>query len=114
MKNSFIFVSLLAAAGTAATAESATAATTSDTLLKANLKQAICYQDWDSATDLSSLLITSPTITPEYRQHLVDWRHRFIDYSRAKTRFSRIPNCGRVDIQIKPQVQNYPTPQFSG
>lgn len=115
MKTPVIFVSLLAVAGTAVTAKSATAAT-SDESIKEGLKQAICSQDWESAIQLSSGLIASPNITPEHRQTLVDWRHRFMDYSRDKTRFDKIPDCEgfyQRPVDIKVQAYSDPTPSFS-
>ncbi|MEM8810171.1 MAG: hypothetical protein AAGF01_29475, partial [Cyanobacteria bacterium P01_G01_bin.38] len=44
---------------------------------KEDLRQAICYQDWNKASEVASLMIASSAITPEYRQNLVDWRYRF-------------------------------------
>lgn len=98
----------------AATAKSATAAT--DESIKEGLRQAICFQDWDSAIELSSNLISSSGITPEHRQTLVDWRHRFMDYARDKNSFDKIPNCERVQprsVDIKVQAYGGPAPRFS-
>ena len=114
MKTPVIFVSLLAVAGTAATAKTATAATTDES--KEGLRQAICFQDWDSAIELSSNLIASSAITPEHRQTLVDWRLRFMDYSRDKTSFDKIPDCGEIQpraVDIKGQAYRDPSPSFS-
>ena len=113
MKNPIIFVSLLAVAGTATTAKSAAAATSSDSV-KEDLKQAVCFQDWDRAVELSSHLIASPSITPEHRQTLVNWRHRFSKYATSQTKFNTIPNCegvrpSPVDIKVQPA----PIPRFS-
>lgn len=118
MKTPVILASLLAVAGTATTAHSATAAVTvvSDEVIKAGLKQAVCLQDWDKAIALSSNLITSSTITPEYRQTLVDWRHRFIDYSRDKTRFAKAPGCESArpySVELKVEVHQNHAPRFS-
>ena len=113
MKNPILFVSLLAVAGTAATPKSAAAATSSDNV-KEDLKRAICFQDWDRAVELSSHLIASPSITPEHRQTLVSWRHRFSNYATSQTKFNTVPNCegvGPSPIDIK--VQTAPLPQFS-
>jgi hypothetical protein len=95
--------SLLSVAGHAKTAD---AAVVSDEPLKQSLKQAICQQDWQAAVAVSSRLMSSSTITPEYRQHLVDWRHRFSQYAAANTRFDEIPNC--AGITPKPQVTSAP------
>ena len=115
MKTSVALVSLLAVASTAATTKSAVAATP-DESIKEGLKQAICLQDWNQAVELSSNLIASSAITPEYRQTLVDWRHRFSDYARDKTSFDKIPDC--EGVQPRPgdvKVQGYRDsgPRFS-
>ena len=115
MKTSVALASLLAVASTATTAKSAVAATP-DASIKKDLKQAICLQDWNKAVELSSNLIASSTITPEYRQTLVDWRHRFSDYARDKTSFDKIPDCeGAQQRSVDIKVQSYqePGPRFS-
>ncbi|MBT9312264.1 hypothetical protein [Leptothoe kymatousa] len=108
-------MSLLSVAGTAVAAEGAAAAT-SETTLKEGLRQAICFQDWNSAIELSSTLMASDTITPEYRHNLVNWRNRFSHYSRGDISFTKIPGCeGRqsrgIDIQVQPYGEA--TPRFS-
>jgi hypothetical protein len=82
--------SLLAVAGQAGAAK---ANVISDNPVKANLKQAICEQDWQGAIALTSQLMASSTITPEHRQELVDWRQRFSSYAASGTYFDNIPNC---------------------
>jgi hypothetical protein len=62
--------------------------------VKADLKTAICLQDWQSAVALSGQLITSSTITAQHRQELVKWRHQFTQYAASGTVFAEIPNCG--------------------
>jgi hypothetical protein len=84
--------SLLAVAGNARAAK----ADVSTEKVKADLRQAICYQDWDKAAETASLLLASSTITPEYRQTLVDWRYRFSNYAATNTKFDQIPNCEGV------------------
>lgn len=81
----------------------------SDEPVKQGLKQAICQQDWQQAVALSSRLMASSGITPEYRQTLVDWRHRFTQYAAANTRFDQIPNC--EGVPLRPQAK--PTPEVS-
>lgn len=85
--------SLLAVAGNAGAAKAEVSSEISTDKIKADLRQAICYQDWDKAAETASLLIASATITPEYRQTLVDWRHRFSNYASANTKFDHIPDC---------------------
>jgi hypothetical protein len=63
---------------------------------KTDLEQAICAQDWRKAADSASVLIASPTIAPQERQSLVDWRHRFSRYEAAGTQFDSIPNCASI------------------
>jgi hypothetical protein len=84
--------SLMAVATTAGEAQ----AQTPVELAKTDLEQAICAQDWRKASDSASVLIASPTIAPEERQSLVDWRHRFARYEAAGTQFESIPNCDRI------------------
>lgn len=46
--------------------------------------------------------MASSDITPEYRQHLVDWRYRFTQYATSGGQFDRIPNGGSSDsVQVK-------------
>ncbi len=83
-----------AAAQAAAEAAAAAAARASAERIKADLKTAICLQDWQSAVALSSQLMASSTITAEHRQELVKWRYQFTQYAASGTVFSEIPNCG--------------------
>ncbi len=84
----------IAAAQAAAEAAAAAAARASAERIKADLKTAICLQDWQSAVALSSQLMASSTITAEHRQELVKWRYQFTQYAASGTVFSEIPNCG--------------------
>ena len=113
MKSPVVLASLLVVVP--ATAKNANAAISGEQV-KDELRRAICFQDWDKATDLSSDLIASPTITPEHRHTLVDWRYRFSDYATDKTQFSEIPNCEGVEaepVEIEVQVYQDSTPRFS-
>ncbi len=118
MKSPTVLVSLLALAGTVATAESADAAI-SDVEIPDDLREAICYQDWYEAIELSSSLITSSKITPEHRQTLLDLRRNFYTYVKGDTaKPDEIVGC--KEMQPSPaneQVQLYqgpaPTPRFS-
>jgi hypothetical protein len=83
-----------AAAQAAAEAAAVAAARASAERIKADLKTAICLQDWQSAVALSSQLMASSTITAEHRQELVKWRYQFTQYAASGTVFSEIPNCG--------------------
>jgi hypothetical protein len=89
------YASLLALAGMAAQAQEAEAAF-SDEQVKEALRESICLQDWDKAVAMSGLLIASDNITPEHRQTLVDWRHRFSNYAASQTKFDKIPNCDGI------------------
>ncbi|MEM8810018.1 MAG: hypothetical protein AAGF01_28710, partial [Cyanobacteria bacterium P01_G01_bin.38] len=85
---------------------------------KEDLRQAICYQDWNKASEVASLMIASSAITPEYRQNLVDWRYRFSNYADTNTKFERIPNCQGVAPPPAPsqplgQIYSSDVPQFS-
>ncbi|MEM7795880.1 MAG: hypothetical protein AAF579_15680 [Cyanobacteria bacterium P01_C01_bin.118] len=85
--------------------------------IKAGLKVAICTQDWGKAEELSSNLIASSAITPEHRQSLVDWRHRFSDYSKGQVKFDSVPNCEGVQpkaVEVRVQAYQTPIPRFSG
>jgi hypothetical protein len=84
--------SLLAVAGHGTAAKAATVI--SDEAIKADLKTAICDQDWKAAIHHSGRLVASSTITPEHRQELVNWRYRFSQYAASGTVFAEIPNCG--------------------
>ena len=79
--------------------------------IKDGLKVAICAQDWDEAINLSGNLIASSEITPEHRQTLVDWRHRFSDYAKNHIKFDSVPNCEGIQIGVQPYQA--PQPQFS-
>lgn len=83
--------SLLAVAGYSTAAKATTVI--SDNQIKADLKASICEQNWQNAITFSSRLMTSSTITPEHRQELVNWRHRFSQYAASGTYFDYIPNC---------------------
>jgi hypothetical protein len=85
--------SLLAVAGQAKAAQ---ASVPSDEALKSDLRNAICQQNWQQAVTLSGRLAASSTITPEYRQQMVNWRHRFSGYAASGMRFDSIPNCDGV------------------
>lgn len=111
------YASLLAVAGTTANTQNAEATSFSDETLKSDLKQAICFQDWHKAAELSSQLIASPGITPDHREELIDWRYRFSDYAMEGRKFDTIPNCEsvqRLAIEIKVQSSQESTPRFSG
>jgi hypothetical protein len=93
MKNTQILAcaSLLAVTGYGAAAKATPVI--SDSQTKTDLKAAICEQDWQKAIAFSSRLMASSTITPEHRQELVTWRHRFSQYAAGGTYFDHIPNC---------------------
>jgi hypothetical protein len=91
--------SLLAVAGTANNTKATHAASLTDQT-KEELRRAICFQDWNKAVEMTSLLMATPTITLEHRQTLVTWRSRFSNYALANTRFNRIPNCQAVEPPV--------------
>lgn len=115
MKAPVVLGSLLALAGAAATAESADAAI-SDVDIKEDLREAICFQEWYTAIELSSKLISSPTVSPDYQQKLLDWRHRFYDHINGEPKQGEMVSCeGLTPSPVKAQVQPYqgPEPRFS-
>lgn len=118
MKTPTVLVSLLALAGTAATAESADAAI-SGIELPENLRDAICYQNWYEAIELSGQLITSSKITPEHRQTLLELRRNLYTYAKsAKATPDELIDCQESQIEsvVSEQPQLFyegPVPQFS-
>ncbi|MEL6129340.1 MAG: hypothetical protein AAFR30_05445, partial [Cyanobacteria bacterium J06628_4] len=115
MKAPVIFGSLLALAGTATTAERADAAI-SDVDIPDDLREAICLQDWYEAIELSGQLITSPVITPDYRQTLLGLRHQFYRYAKGGTKPDEIADCKKTQTEpLSTKVNAYqgPTPRFS-
>ena len=112
MKGPTVLVSLLAIAGTTATAERANAAV-SDVEIPDNLKEAICYQDWYKAIELSSSLITSPTISPEYRQTLLELRRNLYTYARGGGQPDELASCGGKQLSVQEPLHKGPTPRFS-
>lgn len=114
MKAPIFFGSLLMLAGTAATAESADAAI-SDGDVQEDLNQAICLKDWYGAIEVSSKLISSPTITPDYRQTLLDWRRQFYAHAQGKAANGE-DHCAEAQAyKMEARSLNYqgPEPQFS-
>jgi len=92
MKAPLVLGSLFAVAGTVATAESADAAI-SAVDIQEDLKQAVCSKDWYKAIEASSKLVASPTITLDYRQQLLDWRHQFYIHARGGAKADEAPGC---------------------
>ena len=115
MKSPVVFSSLLALAGTVAFAESADAAIL-DIDSHEELKQAVCSKDWYKAIEVSSKLITSPNITPEYRQTLLDQRRQFYTHVQGNTKENGENNCSEFKSSLQEtQKLNYkgPEPRFS-
>lgn len=115
MKAPVVLGSLLALAGTAATAESADA-TISDIEIKEDLREAICFQDWYDAIELSSKLISSPTVSPDYQQKLLDWRHQFYAHISGEHKQNEMVSCeGLTPSPVKAKTQPYQglEPRFS-
>ncbi|MBE9068131.1 hypothetical protein IQ260_15875 [Leptolyngbya cf. ectocarpi LEGE 11479] len=115
MKAPVVLGSLLALAGTAATAESADA-TISDVDIKEDLREAICFQEWYDAIELSSKLISSPTVSPDYQQKLLDWRHQFYAHISGEHKQNEMVSCeGLTPSPVKIETQPYqgPEPRFS-
>ncbi|MGD1857925.1 MAG: hypothetical protein ACFB2W_27125 [Leptolyngbyaceae cyanobacterium] len=112
MKAPVILGSLLALAGTATTAESANAAV-SNVDIQEDLNQAVCAKDWYRAIEVSSKLIASSTITPDYRQTLLDWRRQF--YAHTQKTAAAAPNCTEFRAALGvAQSPAGPEPRFSG
>jgi hypothetical protein len=118
MKAPTVLVSLMALAGIAATAESADAAI-SDIEIPDNLREAICYQNWYEAIELSSSLITSSKIAPEHRQTLLDLRRSFYTYAKGdQAKPDEIVSCkdmqpSAANEQAQPYQGPVPAPRFS-
>ncbi len=118
MKIPTALVSLLALAGTVATAESADAAI-STVEIPDDLREAICYQNWYKAIELSSRLITSSKITPEHRQTLLELRRDFYTYAKGnETNPDKIVGCQNLrSSSVNQPRQGYqspaPAPRFS-
>ena len=92
MKAPIVLGSLLALAGTAATAERADAAI-SDIDVREELKEAVCFQDWYKAIELSSSLITSAEIAPDERQALLSQRRQFYTYVKGNFKVDGPSDC---------------------
>lgn len=115
MKAPIVLGSLLALAGTAATAESADAAI-SDVDIQEDLKQAVCSKDWYKAIEVSSKLITSPTVTPDYRQQLLDWRRQFYTHAQGVAKADETSRCREFQLSFTGARQTSyqgPEPRFS-
>lgn len=115
MKSPVVFSSLLALAGTVAIAESADAAIL-DVNSQEELKQAVCAKDWYKAIEVSSKLITSPNITPEYRQTLLDQRRQFYTHAQGNTKENEENDCSvfQSSLQTTNKLSyNGPEPRFS-
>ena len=116
MKAPIVLGSLLALAGTAATAESADAAISDVANIQGELKQAVCARDWYRAIEVSGKLITSSKITPDYRQQLLDLRRQFYTHAQGGTKADELPRCSEFKASLEgttaPSYQG-PEPRFS-
>ncbi|NEQ55525.1 MAG: hypothetical protein F6K11_36310 [Leptolyngbya sp. SIO3F4] len=113
MKAPIVVGSLLALAGTAATAESANAAI-ADVDIQEDLKQSVCSKDWYKAIEVSSKLITSPTVSPDYRQQLLDWRRQFYTHAKGGTKADEMPRCEEFQLSSAGKaIYQGPEPRFS-
>ena len=110
MKAPVVLGSLLALAGTVATAERADAATVD---IKEELREAVCFQDWYKAIEISSSLIASPKITPNDRQTLLNWRRQFYTYAKGDPQTNKILNCKGVKAPPRQFQSASPAPRFS-
>lgn len=117
MKAPLVFGSLLALAGTAITAERADASILDGEIVDDELKSAICGQDWYQAVELSSRLIISPKISPEYRQTLLEWRNHFYRYAKENAKTGEGPTCEQAKATpsgfVEQKVPAGPMPRFS-
>lgn len=115
MKAPIVLSSLLALAGTVATAERADAAI-SDADIKEELKEAVCLQDWYKAIEISSSLIASAKITPDERQTLLNQRRQFYTYTKGNFKADELSDCQSVKSppsQFGSATYESPTPRFS-
>ncbi|MEM6254887.1 MAG: hypothetical protein AAF821_18375 [Cyanobacteria bacterium P01_D01_bin.156] len=115
MKAPVVFSSLLALAGTTITAERAEASIPDAETINGDLKTAMCDQDWYQAIKLSSRLIVSPNVSPDYQKTLMEWRNHFYSYAKGNQKTDEIPSCGELSARSIETVQNFssPAPQFS-
>lgn len=115
MKAPVVFGSFLALAGTAITSERADAAVLSADVVNSDLKTAICNQDWYQAIELSSRLIVSPKVSPEYREKLLTWRTHFYTSAQNSKAAEELPSCNQLQASSSGEIQRYagPTPRFS-
>ena len=111
MKAPVFFGSLLALVG--ATVESANAAI-ADVEIPEELKEAVCFQDWYKAIELSTQLIASPTITPDHRQTLLDIRHHFYGAVKGDPKADELLSCTTAQSEsTQLNTPLGPTPRFS-
>ncbi|HEY9644909.1 MAG TPA: hypothetical protein V6C88_00995, partial [Chroococcidiopsis sp.] len=64
--------------------------------LYADLRGAVCRNDWDGAVQLTNALIGSP-VSPSYRQQLVGFRSQLQDWRAVGATLTNMPDCtGRI------------------
>lgn len=63
--------------------------------LHAELQQAVCRNDWDSALHIINPMIGAPGIETDYRQALVAYRARLQQWRAVNSSISPVPGCGR-------------------
>lgn len=88
----------------------ASAQTQSVEQLRTDLQNAVCLNDWDDAVRVTSSLIGSSEITPQYRQELVDFRRELQGWQASQAQFDRSsnPDCAEA---IAAANQPAPVPQ---
>ena len=115
MKAPTVLGSLLALAGTVATAESADASVL-DVEIPDDLREAVCYQDWYKAIEVSSTLIVSSNNTPDERQTLLDLRRKFYTYVKGGDKSEQFTSCDEKQpssINAKTNREQSAAPRFS-
>lgn len=75
--------------------------------LYANLRDAVCQNDWDTAIQTIRPMIGSPNVSPAYRQQLVALRHELEHWRAAQASFASSTCNGAIATapeQINPVV----------
>jgi hypothetical protein len=76
------------------------------------LQQAICFQEWREALNLSAFLIGSSQISQSYRHYLIELRPLLYEYRDHNVRLPSMPECHRPtpalvggEVRILPRSQ---------
>ncbi|MEM8614664.1 MAG: hypothetical protein AAGF93_21825, partial [Cyanobacteria bacterium P01_H01_bin.105] len=76
--------------------------------------EAICYQDWYKAIELTSTLVVSSSITPDERQTFLNLRRDFYAHLKGNNKSGETVICERGQLSpLKTEGYQSSTPQFS-